>query len=99
VIKIVRHFARENKSIAAVCHGAQLRAAAGVIAGKRVSAFPACAPEVTLAGAEYAQIALDQAITDEVLVTAPAWPAHAAWLAQFLIVLGTRIAHGSRYGG
>jgi protease I len=63
VIKIVRHFARENKSIAAVCHGAQLLAAAGVIAGKRVSAFPACAPEVTLAEAEYAQIALDQAIT------------------------------------
>lgn len=62
-----------------------------MIRGKRVSAYPACAPEVTLAGADYAQIPLDQAVTDGVLVTAPAWPAHPAWLAQFLAVLGTRI--------
>jgi len=92
VIKIVQYFACENKPIAAVCHGAQLLAAAGVIRGKRVSAYPACAAEVTLAGAQYAQIPVDQAVTDGVLVTAPAWPAHAAWLAQFLVVLGTRIA-------
>jgi protease I len=91
VIALVQQFSRDNKPIAAVCHGAQLLAAAGVIRGKRVSAYPACAPEVTLAGAEYAQIPLDQAVTDGVLVTAPAWPAHPAWLAQFLAVLGTRI--------
>ncbi|MGD0492284.1 MAG: DJ-1/PfpI family protein [Steroidobacteraceae bacterium] len=91
VIALVQQFSRDNKPIAAVCHGAQLLAAAGVIRGKRVSAYPACAPEVTLAGADYAQIPLDQAVTDGVLVTAPAWPAHPAWLAQFLAVLGTRI--------
>ncbi len=92
VIKIVQYFAREKKPIAAVCHAAQLLAAADVIRGKRVSAYPACAAEVRLAGAEYAEIAVDQAVTDGVLVTAPAWPAHAAWLAQFLTVLGTRIS-------
>jgi protease I len=27
------------------------------------------------------------------LVTAPAWPAHPAWIAKFLELLGTRIAH------
>jgi protease I len=91
VIKIVQYFAREKKPIAAVCHAAQLLAAADVIRGKRVSAYPACAAEVRLAGAEYAEIPVDQAITDGVLVTAPAWPAHAAWLAQFLTVLGTRV--------
>jgi protease I len=91
VIACVQHFARANKPIAAVCHGAQLLAAAGVIRGKKVSAYPACAAEVTLAGAEYAQIGIDQAVTDGMLVTAPAWPAHPAWLAQFLRVLGTRI--------
>jgi protease I len=91
VIAIVQHFSRENKPIAAVCHGAQLLAAAGVIRGKRVSAYPACAAEVELAGASYADIPVDQAVTDGKLVTAPAWPAHAAWLAQFLVVLGTRI--------
>jgi protease I len=92
VIALVQHFARANKPIAAVCHAAQLLAAADVIRGRRVSAYPACAPEVRLAGGEYADIALDQAVTDGTLVTAPAWPAHPAWLAQFLTVLGTRIA-------
>lgn len=91
VIALVQHFAKAGKPIAAICHGAQLLAAAGVIRGKRVSAYPACAAEVELAGASYADIAVDQAVTDGTLVTAPAWPAHPAWLAQFLKVLGTRI--------
>lgn len=91
VIAIVRHFAEANKPIAAVCHGAQLLAAAGVIEGKTISAYPACAPEVKLAGGRYAEIAVDSAVTDGNFVTAPAWPAHPQWLAQFLKVLGTEI--------
>jgi len=91
VLTMVQHFSRADKPIAAVCHGAQLLAAAGVIRGKRVSAYPACAAEAELAGATYADIAVDQAVTDGKLVTAPAWPAHPAWLAQFLVVLGTKI--------
>jgi len=91
VLALVQHFSRADKPIAAICHGAQLLAAAGVIRGKRVSAYPACAAEVELAGATYAEIAVDQAVTDGKLVTAPAWPAHPAWLAQFLAVLGTKI--------
>ncbi len=91
VIKVVQHFAQANKPIAAVCHGPQVLAAADVIRGRRVSAYPACAPEVRLAGAEFAQIPIDQAVTDGNLVTAPAWPAHPAWMRQFLAVLGTTI--------
>ena len=93
VIKAVQHFAKANKPIAAVCHGAQILAAADVIRGRKVSAYPACAPEVRLAGAEYAEIGIDQAVTDGNLVTAPAWPAHPAWMRQFLALLGTRITH------
>ena len=93
VIKAVQHFAQANKPIAAVCHGAQVLAAADVIRGRRISAYPACAPEVRLAGAEYAQIPIDQAVTDGNFVTAPAWPAHPAWMRQFLAVLGTQITH------
>jgi protease I len=95
VLAIVRHFAETKKPIAAICHGAQVLAAAGVIAGKQISAYPACAPEVTLAGATYADIAINAAITDGSVVTAPAWPAHPAWLSQFLTVLGTRIEHST----
>jgi protease I len=94
VIQIIRHFAEAEKPIAAICHGPQLLAAAKVIGGKKVSAYPACSPEVELAGATYASIAVDDAVTDGNLVTAPAWPAHPRWIAQFLSVLGTRIEHG-----
>lgn len=93
VVELVRHFARANKPIAAICHGAQLLAGARVLEGKRCSAYPACRTEVELAGGTYADIALDAAVTDGNLVSAPAWPAHPAWIAQFLALLGTRIAH------
>ncbi len=91
VIEMVRHFFDANKPVAAVCHGAQLLAAAGVLKGRHCSAYPACAPDVELAGGRYADIGIAEAVTDGNLVTAPAWPAHPAWMAQFLKVLGTKI--------
>lgn len=91
VIGIVRHFAETNKPIAAICHGAQLLAAAHVLQGKSCSAYPAVEPEVKLAGGKYVEKAMDQVHVDGNLVTAPAWPAHPAWLAKFLQLLGTRI--------
>ncbi len=91
VIAAVQHFAKAGKPIAAICHGAQLLSAAGVLEGRACSAYPACGPEVTSAGGRYADIPVDQAHVDGNLVTAPAWPAHPDWLAKFLKVLGTRI--------
>jgi protease I len=91
VLDIVRHFASAKKPIAAICHGAQILAAAGVLEGRQCSCYPAVAPEVTLAGGRFTDVAMTEAIVDGNLVTAPAWPAHPAWLAKFLTVLGTRI--------
>jgi protease I len=91
VIAIVQHFAENNRAIASICHGAQLLAAANVIKGKSCSAYPACSTEVKLAGAEYADIPVNEAIIDGNLVTAPAWPAHPRWLADFLQILGAKI--------
>jgi protease I len=91
VLEIVRHFATAGKPIASICHGAQILSAAGALEGKSCSAYPACGPEVTKAGGRYMDIAVDDAHVDGNLVTAPAWPAHPAWLARFLEVLGTRI--------
>lgn len=87
VLEIVRHFAEGDMPIAALCHGPQLLAAARVIAGRRVNAYPACAPEVELAGATFVSLEVTDAIADGNLVTGPAWPAHPAWLAKFLEVL------------
>ena len=91
VLEMVRHFAGADKPIAAVCHGAQVLAAAGVIEGKECSAYPAVGPDVTRAGGKYMDIPVDKAHVDGNLVTAPAWPAHPDWLAKFLEVLGTKI--------
>jgi len=91
VLEIVRHFAVANKPIAAICHGAQVLAAAGVLEGKECSAYPAVGPDVKQAGAQYVEVPVDQAHVHENLVTAPAWPAHPEWLAKFLQVLGTKI--------
>jgi protease I len=91
VLELVRAFDEAGKPIASVCHGAQLLAAAGVLKGRECSAYPACAPEVTLAGGHFVDIAVNQAHVQGNLVTAPAWPAHPSWLAGFLGLLGTRI--------
>ena len=58
VLAITRHFAETNKPIAAVCHGLQVLAAAGVLEGKSCTAYPACGPDVTHAGGLYVQITL-----------------------------------------
>ena len=91
VVELVKAFDKAGKPIAAVCHGAQLLAAAGILKGRECSAYPACGPDVKLAGGTYVEIGVDQAHVEGNLVTAPAWPAHPTWLAGFLALLGTQI--------
>ena len=91
VLKAVQHFAEANKPIAAICHGPQVLAAAHVLKGKACTAYPAVGPDVSNAGGKWVSIPANQAYVDGNLVTAPAWPAHPAWLANFLTVLGTKI--------
>jgi protease I len=87
VLDIVRYFAEAGKPIAALCHGPQILAAARVISGKRLNAYPACAPDVELAGGTFVPLEMTEATVDGNLVTGPAWPAHPAWLAKFNEVL------------
>jgi protease I len=91
VLQIVRHFAQANKPIAAICHGLQVLAAAGVLKGRSCTGYPAVGPEVKACGGNWVETAVDRAHVEGNLVTAPAWPAHPQWLARFLQVLGTRI--------
>ncbi|GBQ22218.1 peptidase C56 [Acetobacter estunensis NRIC 0472] len=90
VLEIVKAFS--DRPIACICHGIQILTAAGLVKGRKVSAYPACRPEVEMAGGTYMDIPVTEAVTDDQLVTAPAWPAHPAWLAQFLKVLGASVS-------
>jgi protease I len=93
VLGIVREFARAGKPIAAICHGLQILTAAGVVEGRRCQAYPAVKPELIRAGAMWDEpsAGFDSVCVDGNLVTAPAWPAHPAWIRAFLKLLGTKI--------
>lgn len=90
VLEIVRHFATAAKPIAAICHAAQILAAAGVLRGRRCSCYPAVSPDVATAGGTYTDVGMEKACVDGNLVTAAAWPAHPTWLASFLEVLDAK---------
>lgn len=93
VLEIVRDFAEKKKPIAAICHGLQLLAAAGILKGTKCTAYPACGPDITSAGGEYVEVPVDDVYVDEKnnLITSPAWPAHPRWLAAFVKALGAKI--------
>lgn len=91
VLEIVRAFFSANKPVAATCHAAQLLAAADVINGRKLTCYPACEPDVRLAGGIYQQIDLEDAYVDGNLVSSPAWPGNPAWIREFVVLLGAKI--------
>ncbi|MFZ5987166.1 MAG: DJ-1/PfpI family protein [Bacillota bacterium] len=91
VIDAVKHFASEGKPVGAICHGAQVLIASGVVKDVQCSAYPALEPDIELAGGKYVDLPMDKSHMDKNFVTAPAWPAHPDWLAKFLHLLDTEI--------
>lgn len=91
VIDIVREFCWAYKPVAAVCHGPQILVAAGMVKGRTCTAYPAVGPDIGMSGGTYKELPADGVCVDRNLVTAPAWPAHPAWLRAFLEVLGSKI--------
>lgn len=93
VLEITKEFFSDNKPVAAICHGPQILAAAGVISGKSCSAYPAVGPDIEMADGSWIpnNETFSDAHVDGNLVTAPAWPAHPQWIRKFLEILGTKI--------
>jgi protease I len=93
VLEIVREFNDAKKPIAAICHGPQILAAAGILRGRTCMVYPAVGPEIAVAGAEVARCndTVSNAVTEGNLVTAGAWPAHPERMRQFLSLLGSRV--------
>lgn len=69
-VDVVRGFAASQKPIAAVCHGPQLLAAANVIKGRKIAAWPEVKDEVVTAGATYVD---QETVVDGLFITAR-WP-------------------------
>lgn len=91
VLKMVQHFFEADKPVAAICHGIQILTAADVVRGRKLTCYPAVGPEVTLAGGEYQDIAVDGVCVDGNLVTSPAWPAHANFMREFFKLMGAKL--------
>jgi len=91
VLETVRHFFEEEKPVAALCHGPQILAAAGVLDGYQMTSYPAVRAECEAAGCSW----VDETVTDGNLVTAQAWPDHPEWISQYLDLLGTTVEHGT----
>ena len=91
VLVFIKHFLETNKPVAVICHGIQLLSATGLIAGKKLSCYPACQVEVKLAGGHFQDIQVDEAYVDGNIVTSPAWPAHPKFLQKFVQLLGDKI--------
>jgi deglycase len=62
-------------------------AAAGTLTGRRTAAYPALAPDVAAAGAEFVDAA---AVIDGQMVSARAWPDHPAWMREFMEILRSK---------
>ncbi|MDO6810665.1 DJ-1/PfpI family protein [Zobellia galactanivorans] len=91
LLEITTHFFETNKPVSAICHGIQILTAANVVKGRKLTAYPAVGPEVTLAGGEFQDIPADGVFVDGNLVTSPAWPGHPGFIREFLKVMGATI--------
>jgi protease I len=69
-LSLVRRFAQQGTPIAAICHGPQILAAAGLIKGRSIAAWPKIEDEITAAGADYVNAAT---VVDGQFITAR-WP-------------------------
>ncbi|MEU5806148.1 MULTISPECIES: DJ-1/PfpI family protein [unclassified Streptomyces] len=84
VQRILGAFAAAGKPVAQICHGPLITAATGSLAGRRVTAYPALQLDMKAAGADFEDA---EAVVDDKLVSARAWPDHPAWMREFLKVL------------
>lgn len=93
VLEIVREFEQAKKPISCICHGPQLLVTADVVRGKKCTAYPTVMPDLIAAGATWQapNTTFTDAIVDGNLVTAAAWPAHPALIAEFIKLLGVEI--------
>ena len=86
VLGLVRAFDAAGKWVFAICHGVQVLAAAGVIGGKRVTAYEHCRWEIEACGATY--VAADQAVRDGRIVTGQTWQSHPEFYRHVFACLG-----------
>ncbi len=67
VLEVARGFVAAEKPVAAICHGPQILAAAGVVRGRTLTSYKGVAKELRRAGANYED---REVVVDDNLITA-----------------------------
>jgi protease I len=81
---VIAHFFDSDKPVAQLCHAPLVLSAAGVLGGRQTAAYPALAPDMATAGAEFVD---SEAVVDGNMVSARAWPDHPGWMREFIRML------------
>lgn len=89
VLEIARYFLEAGKPLAATCHGALILAAAGSLAGRTLTCYPQCAPDVRSAQGDFVD---REVVVDGNLVTARAWNDNGPWMREFVKLIRERSA-------
>ncbi|KAJ2752436.1 hypothetical protein GGI19_003836 [Coemansia pectinata] len=93
VLNIVKHFFARNLPVAAICHGVQILAAAGVLKDRTCSGLHLCKIDVEAGGATFVEYDPESknVHVEANLVTAPAYPAIGVWMREFIKLLGVKV--------
>ncbi|KAJ6684132.1 hypothetical protein OIU85_007788 [Salix viminalis] len=93
VVALVKGFMESRKPVASIGHGQQILAAAGVLKGRKCTAYPTVKLNVVLGGATWLEPdPIDRCYTDENLVTGAAWPGHPQFVSQLMALLGIQVS-------
>ncbi|KAK2999399.1 hypothetical protein RJ639_022672 [Escallonia herrerae] len=96
VMKLVKEFMEAGKPVASICHGQQILSAAGVLKGKKCTAYPAVKLNVVLSGGTWLEPEpIDRCFTDGNLVTGAAWPGHPEFISQFMSLLAQELSQAN----
>ncbi|KAK3218571.1 hypothetical protein Dsin_012541 [Dipteronia sinensis] len=92
VLALVKEFMESRKPVASICHGQQILSAAGVLKGKKCTAYPAVKLNVVLSGGTWLEPdPIHRCFTDGNLVTGAAWPGHPEFISQFMALLEVKV--------
>ena len=84
LLRITRHFFEAKKPVAIVCHGVEIAAAAGVLAGRTLTTVAKCAIDITSFGGKYVN---EPCVVDGNLVSGRTWHDNTPLLKQFIQAL------------
>jgi protease I len=88
LLELIREFDRLGKWIFSICHGIQLAAAAGLVAGKNITCYEHVRLEAEAAGGRY--LAQDS-VRDGRLVSSPTWREHPAFYRDVFVCLNSHV--------